>query len=175
MNEKPITYTLPNGKTLVLNYLSQEELYALLKVPTTVYQAKKIRKRNLLLWKKFNDNDTSKSKIGCPHCKYNYEEGIYSCSKCAWKLYPKRGIGPCTEATFGSVLLGDQRVVTYSPDSEQVNDGILRCIDGEAEETEDFLLGHVEWARAIILQGGIPWPNGKLTAKRQLLGKLCKW
>jgi hypothetical protein len=177
MNTPPIQYTLPNGKKILLKYLTKEELDNLLKVPTTICQAKKVRKRNLLLWEKFNDNDTSDSTIGCPHCKYTGEGHL--CSTCAWQLYPEqfgKTFLHCTSVTFGGVYFDNQVAVSYSTDSESLNDtkeSMIDCYSDEAsdliEEVENLLLGHVEWAEAVILQGGIPWPNGKMIAKRQPL------
>jgi len=164
MKHAAIKYTLPNGEIIVLRYLYKRELDKLIKIPTTIDQAKRIIKRNRCLLR-FKRTFT---RFGCPHCE--------TCWHCAWRLvfhYKEICLKqPCYHAKFsGLTILNVCNVIEYRSDGEDCYPhDFASCTDGQKQEmidAEAFLRAHIEWAEAVILQGGIPWPNGKLTAVRQ--------
>ena len=173
MTDKIKFYTLPNGKTIRLRHLFPAELDLLLKVPATIYQAKKIIKRNAGLMRAIVENREERTSIGCPHCKWSFSKN-FSCGNCAWNILIKDlktdSFYPCCEMTFGGFTIHDT-IIIYAANYESINDLIgLSGIDCLVVE-KTFLLAHIEWAKAVIAMGGIPWPNGKLTATRQKVRK----
>lgn len=167
MKHDPIVYTLPNGKSISLNWLYEEELTWLLRVPTTVEQAEAIKFRNNCLLNNLALGVCEDVYEGCPHCKTNLFS--YSCEGCAWKLYSEANTYrlPCCGATFSGVTLVASGV-SYGAISARIRSSVTkdRALGACAE---DFLQGHVEWAEAVILMGGIPWPDGVLSALRRPL------
>lgn len=164
-------YTLRNGKIIKLRYLFPEELNLLLKIPTTVIQAREIIKRNAGLVRAIFENREKESGIGCPHCLWTTRKH-FQCTNCAWQflkndLYLDNSNFICCEMTFGGLTLNDTKVC-YCAKEETIN-AINKDYDYSHEKT--FLLAHIEWAKAVIAMGGIPWPNGKLTATRQKVTK----
>ena len=153
-----IEYKLKNGKTIELNHLSKEELDDLLKVKTTIRQARQIRRRNLKLFEVFKNRDSLRkqydreieSGIGCPHCNQWYD-----CSECAWMVLNTKenpdNRYPCCLTKFGGVTYDDQITVKFGHDFELVRIYNSSSCDEDEEIVKNFLLGHVEWADAMIL------------------------
>ena len=86
---------------MVTKVLLKGELEALLRVPTTVKQAKQILERNRkALWLlKAGKNRTLK--LGCPHCiEASAGLGRIRCGKCAYYRAWLDGM-PCLSYTFG--------------------------------------------------------------------------
>jgi hypothetical protein len=155
---------LSNGKTIFLTYLSKEELDILLQVPTTVEQAKTIMKRNRILLSHYRNHNSKETYVGCPHCKVS-SSGSYDCRGCAWQTISSKIMSknflPCLKATFGSATLFEVQA-SYGCKQESIYFG-----KGNPRYTTAFLMGHIEWARAVIALGGIAWPNGVMSSERQ--------
>jgi hypothetical protein len=163
--------TLQNGKVITLRYLLKEELDILLQVPTTVEQAKTIRKRNLTLLSNYRRQRNPHTKIGCPHCQHTSRG--FQCKGCAWTLIrsqirnadgdydPDERI--CVDMTFNGNCLNESSILYgYNKESISIFDELSKKTLNEA-----FLMGHVEWARAVIALGGVRWPNGVMSSERQ--------
>jgi len=172
-------YELPNGKRVNLEALVPEELELLLKVPTTVEQAKQIIKRNKLALRALEFQDYDRIEEGCPHCSHC---NGFRCDECAWNLYEQLDEGrtenllPCCHATFGGLVLDEC-------DAVEVGSDFIKAAEpsDNPEEMGDwlrngraFLQGHVEWARAVILMKGIPWPDGVMSEKRRYTNTMKK-
>ncbi len=153
--------------------LSKKELRALLKVPTTVEQAKQIKRRCeglLEFMLKMKDNwaairaktykgfTTYEGVIGCPHCEETpTHHRMRQCDKCAWVNYPNKSGGlACYSAKFGGITIEEVRCLRYwtKRESAFVNrlvnspfSALLACIR--------FLRGYIEWAVAVIKKGGV--------------------
>lgn len=131
--------------------LAKKELKALLKVKTTVEEAKQIKQRNLKLLDALYAGYEYTGYVGCPHCHG-------SCKTCEWYKYPVKITSShdpkCFEASFGGVTYGELSAygIRYFFNSEQ-----LRSINEIEPEFQDkierFLLGHIEWANEIIKRG----------------------
>lgn len=168
MKHDYITYTLPNGMSIQLFYLYKEELDALIKIPTSVGQAKRIFIRNRSLLGFLLKGRVSRTQYGCPHCDR-------FCNHCAWTLLPSRNKSygePCCDVKFSGVNAHDvSDIIGYGADFEECFPyGKDDLGDNEKEATEtavSFLRAHLEWAEAIIANGGVAWTNGKITAVRQ--------
>ena len=157
---------------VVLHYLNPLELAALLKVPTTEYEASIILKRNESLLDDLNAaNFNNETGIGCPHCEYvrgGLKGTVFSpvvsgfqCGDCAWAHAIPAGEPNwccCTSQKFCGVSLRDvDDVVSYGYDLEYLeapytDDGML--------DVRAFLEAHIEWAFVVEELGGTcdkPW------------------
>jgi hypothetical protein len=129
--------------------LTKTELRKLLRVPTSYEQAWKIKVRNEALLDALYRGKDHHGCVGCPHCLF--------CRTCAWQKYSKkpRGrtsiFGPCFYATFGGVTYEDisNNGLTYGPMQEFI-DSTDKIEPKYQDKIERFLLGHIEWANAII-------------------------
>jgi hypothetical protein len=144
-----------------MKVLSKQELNKLMKVRTTLEQAEQIIERNTkaldaLRKKKFEVID-----LGCPHC-------IKDCNNCAYPYKKKTDFGEqCLDYKFGGIAYNDiNELISLSPYSLTVHEGNfhqdsdpllaeLRC------KTERWLLGHIEWAEAVIKACTIVVHTGK--------------
>jgi hypothetical protein len=127
------------------NILSKKELRLLLKVPTSVRQAKQIIKRNTLALKALRANEMKEFHVGCPHCKCK-------CSTCAYPTYKGCFGDQCLHYMFGGVnYYNINGFIRLAPSSIRV-EGISQDI----EFAERWLLGHIEWAEAVIKDKGTP-------------------
>lgn len=140
-----------------MKVLSDEELAGLLLVPTTVAEAKQIKRRNKPLLDALRKGVGYKGRIGCPHCKLH--EG--ACQKCPWTKHPlsngEYGYSACCLlARFGGVSMCDvqDNGLTYAAGYEYILERV-RLRDGEKEKIEKVLIGHIEWADEVIRLGGV--------------------
>lgn len=146
-----------------LTVLTAEEKEKLLQVTTTKEQAKQILLRNTLLLKALVGKEYLHGAVGCPHCAAMDEK----CKDCAWiAAFGEYGqtapsgasqpCFPCCRATFGGITLYDAAGVQYSSDTEAFcNELCLICDDDEDPRVPAalFLLGHIEWANAMLTVG----------------------
>ena len=111
--------------------------------------------------------------VGCPHCSEAPEDLGFSfrCRECAWQLIsedPKISMDVrCVFIPFGGVTYREVSVlrpqVTFF--SEKAECAMARTIQGcqwteyckRIKKIKTFLLGHIEWAVAVIEAGGVPW------------------
>ena len=140
--------------------LTSAELALLLKIPTTVEQARKIKKRNELLLKALLAGVSGESSE-CPHCAeasliVGKDYADFSCGKCAWnrdELSTVGGMFFCVSerVRFGGVKYAE----VYS--HLWLNPGYA-VIGGNAldnPKVEPFIRGHIEWAEEVIRRGGV--------------------
>ena len=166
---------LPNGVSIVLSVLTEDELKALLCVRTTHAQAKQILRRNrgmLRAWEGALKN-VYQTYIGCPHCNWNY-----SCEGCCWQAYPvpdpptdMNSLNECLASSWKSAIDGDYNGqfccchpgitfggVSYSEVSRYIVlryhsetlKYIHRIYSAPAKLITSFLKGHTDWARAVL-------------------------
>jgi len=154
------TCTLPGGEKLRLKILSVPELQILLKVPTTLEQAKQILRRNCLILERLRERSSDPVTIGCPHCSSNYP-----CGSCVWgKAFP-RGVypvWPCCAVPFGGQIHGPTDLLELSYYDAELNWESLdayyspRSVARKVRKCRIFVQGHVEWAEVLIKLGGNP-------------------
>lgn len=159
--------------------LTPEELVALLEVDTTYDEAVTIKKRweGLLAFAEkvkplpgdcVNYDDLcSESRLGCPHCNYNYV-----CDRCSYfststrKRLVREGICRfyCLHFTFGGISMAKsfkREVLILSAERETITLALLRqnILDGKLipetwkEEIDKIITlckGHIEWANAVL-------------------------
>jgi len=131
--------------------LSKKELRLLLKVPTTVRQAKQIIRRNKLALKALLANEEKTFAVGCPHCKG-------SCDSCAYPEGNRLFGDQCLSYMFGGVnyyLVCN--FISLSPEAIKVHSspessGMDRRI--KQDLAIRWLQGHIEWAEAVIKAKG---------------------
>lgn len=138
--------------------LTKKELEMLLQIPTTVEQAKQIKERNEALLDALYAGTAYRGTVGCPHC------GV-QCSRCAWARYPaNKDDGPafCFAGSFGGVTLNEIWLegLDYSINDERL-DTIENILDVNQDKIERFLIGHIEWANAVIRRGTKKKKKGK--------------
>ena len=151
--ETAVVYRLSNEKKIPLVWLRKRELDQLLNVPTTVEQAEQVIKRNEALLKKLDEADESKVPIPCPHCSDKFD-----CEHCAWNLlYVADSDYKCLNAVFSGVSDRDSGVNLYS-DSADIDPSVFNS-EESGLKCEAYLQGHIEWAQAVIILGGVPWPE----------------
>ncbi len=114
--------------------------------------------------------------IGCPHCLLRDKYGRQQpCKGCVWG-----NNGECGQATFFGISLIDNidrsrptgHFVVYKPDSEFLSFRTLIAYDDMhirwdriIENSEKFLLGHMQWAE-YVLNGKWSWETFIETRKR---------
>jgi len=127
-----------------LYVLLPEEIQQLALVDTTMQQAWQIYERNITLLKDLYCGVVDYPHFsGCPHCV-----PTYACisSQCKWlavraSCYRKYA---CCKQTFGGLTL-DETNVRYGWGDEEIGP-----LSYPYEDTESFLIGHIEWAQMII-------------------------
>jgi len=139
-----------------MNVLTKEELERLLKVKTTVKQARQIIKRNQAVLRAIQ-TDPEKSRtfeIGCPHCKWD-GDGL-QCGKCAYQVKNNDNVvfplyTACCDYTFGGLKYKDPEIsdyiylrgsgIEYSP---------YRTTEDNLNAIKTWLQGHIEWGQEVI-------------------------
>jgi hypothetical protein len=135
----------------------------LLKVKTTIDQAKQLIRRNQKMLDAINNHPEESKivKIKCPHCKWSKELDLqtgscYQCGKCSYKPNSKSGgFYQCCEYTFGG----------YNYKNWEIRDNIDLCgptigykgISPDRTFGQDalkviktWLQGHIEWGQEVI-------------------------
>lgn len=148
-----------NGNPLAEKVLSPQELEDLMKVPTTVEEARQIKERNERLLELLEKNEDGYVAIGCPHCSYSSSKG-FSCKRgertCRWYKYPgvhKRYSMPCVYVPFGGISYADvSRIINYESSCAQVKntEAEFSIYKKQKQQAKIFLKGHIEWAEAVI-------------------------
>jgi len=137
----------------VLTPVEQQELSL---VDTTLSQAWQIYERNINLLDDFyQERIAHKHHIGCPHCVDGFDCGRISCKWLAVRTSDEDGDFACCKQTFGGVRL-DECPVSYGADYEYLGWGSQY----PPENTETFLLGHIEWAQRLV-DGEMPVTEGE--------------
>lgn len=162
MKHEPVNYTLPNGKTIVLEYLYSSELDYLLRIPTSVEFANQILLRNMNLLENAVKKRNYIGYVGCPHC---LDCITINCLNCAWYVPSKV---QCLKVPFSEVVMKYiNAILSYHCDRETLSyyKYVINEVDLDAEKNMNelvicYLNAHIEWAKAVILMDGIPWPEG---------------
>jgi len=152
---------LSNGKHVFLRVLTDKELAFLLLIPTTVEQAQQILVRNWSMleevYKALEDEDYKSGLVlGCPHCGW--------CNTCAWMVAWVRAHRPVLDVerrVRADVCLDDSVTfggVNYAHSGVRLRKHSIWLAADPGTNTVLFLQGHIEWARAVIRMGGVPWP-----------------
>lgn len=133
-----------------MSVLTKHELAALLEVRTTHAQARQILARNKALLALVEAGKDGVVYIGCPHCQAAREKVLPDCNACHNCAYLRAGNDTCGNYSFGGI--------TYNGPSFGVGLGVTlaEVVFPACEcEARKFLLGHIEWAEAVLARPDI--------------------
>ena len=146
--------------------LSKKELKHLLNLPTTLEEARTIKRKfeGVLAALEREEDDTIDER--CPHCVYDDDGCMFRCGDCRYNKPPfvpdnQVPILRCTTVPFGGVMaINVETFVTLNCHSVEVHFPSLRR-DGypyfpdTLPEAKRWAKGHVEWADAVIRRKGV--------------------
>jgi ribosomal protein S27AE len=146
-----------------VNILTKNELRRLLRVKTTVDQAKQLIRRNQKMLDAINEHPEERKivKIKCPHCSWGIvfnktTDSFYQCGKCSYKPESKNGrCFQCCEYTFGGFNYKDweirDNIDLKGPTIEYKGINSNRTFGQDTLKViKTWLQGHIEWGQEVI-------------------------
>ena len=140
-----------------LKYLRPKELREILRLPTTVAEAKTIKRRYNALAEAILNGRSHMGKIGCAHCVFR--DGRFRCGECRWGNLPRRKTDLYTGKQFRCCA---QPFAGRTYDDPDMRAAITLGFNAECTRAGvgtyayRYCMAHVEWAEEVIRLGGVP-------------------